>query len=335
MYQSSRGGRTYVPMEIDGRIISRATPRLAKMVSGKYAEGSSQQVVKDFKDSHCVDLNRSYVQDLSRCVSEIMIEKEGKWHYKIEKQKLSKTAIVSISRDGTTSLIKGEGYKETMCGSISLYDRKGDRLQSIYLASSPEKGKESFNYLLDQEIAYIKSRCPDATYIGLADGAKDNWTYLQRHVEEQVLDYYHAAEYLSSYSQGAFRQKQKQKGWFEQNRKILKEQPDGALQVLASMKANVPRTKNKIKLKKINSSITYFENHYPKMNYWQYQQHNYPIGSGVIEAACKVIVKQRLGGAGMRWTTQAVDEILIARALKYTDGRWEQFWKKVDQYGIY
>jgi hypothetical protein len=44
-------------------------------------------------------------------------------------------------------------------------------------------------------------------------------------------------------------------------------------------------------------------NHLHQMNYAEYTSKNMPIGSGVIEAACKVIIKQRMCNSGMKWTT--------------------------------
>jgi len=45
----------------------------------------------------------------------------------------------------------------------------------------------------------------------------------------------------------------------------------------------------------------------------------YPIGSGVTEAACKVIVKQRLFNSGMKWKGQGAKAVLCLRSLNYTD----------------
>jgi len=52
-------------------------------------------------------------------------------------------------------------------------------------------------------------------------------------------------------------------------------------------------------MKKLQASITYFRNHLSQMEYTQFRQKNYPIGSGVTEAACKTLIKQRLCCSGM------------------------------------
>ncbi len=49
------------------------------------------------------------------------------------------------------------------------------------------------------------------------------------------------------------------------------------------------------------------------MRYTYFREHQLPTGSGVTEAACKVLVKQRLCGSGMRWKQARI--ILNLRAL--------------------
>jgi hypothetical protein len=69
------------------------------------------------------------------------------------------------------------------------------------------------------------------------------------------------------------------------------------------------------------------------MNYSSYLKRKIPIGSGVIEAACKVIVKQRMCNSGMRWTEEGARNILILRCFNETDGKWKNFWGKVAAMG--
>jgi hypothetical protein len=107
---------------------------------------------------------------------------------------------ISIGVDGTTTPIRGEGYRETMCGTISLHNKNGDRLHSIYIACAPEFGKERFSWVMDWEIEKIKKTYPEVDYNGLADGCKWNWQYFSNHVEIQILDFYHVTERLGKIS---------------------------------------------------------------------------------------------------------------------------------------
>ena len=51
----------------------------------------------------------------------------------------------------------------------------------------------------------------------------------------------------------------------------------------------------------VATTITYLENNRRFMNYDQYLANGYPIGSGVVEGACRHLVKDRMEGTGMRW----------------------------------
>ena len=84
------------------------------------------------------------------------------------------------------------------------------------------------------------------------------------------------------------------------------------------------------------ATITYFSDNIEKnrMNYACHIDEKLPIGSGVAEAACKTLVKQRLCGSGMRWKTKGAKVVLSLRALVQTTNRWQQFWDKIIQFGV-
>jgi hypothetical protein len=69
------------------------------------------------------------------------------------------------------------------------------------------------------------------------------------------------------------------------------------------------------------------------MNYPGFVAEQLPIRSGVTEAACKSLVKQRLCASGMRWKTAGAKSVLSLRALTHRVGRWNQFWNNIDQFG--
>lgn len=332
-YQCSTGGRLAVPLEERARIVGgTSTPKFAQMVSWKYAQLPAKKVSEDLLLNHARPTSRKLVQRLGKCVGEIALGKEFEWPYELpDFEEVVKH--VSISRDGTTTAILGEGYRETMCGAICFYNAKGDRLHTIYNACAPEHGKSNFDMVMDMEIARVKVSYPNVDYVGLADGSKDNWAYLQRHTGVGILDFFHATEYLADVSAVMKKDGAERKKWLEEACHDLKHKPKGAKYLLRELKhfrqnltAHVPET--------LNTSITYFENNQHRMKYEQYQRMGYPIGSGVTEAACKVVVKQRLNGSGMRWNLEPVEHMLLLRGLICTNGRWKQFWNHVDKNGL-
>ena len=71
------------------------------------------------------------------------------------------------------------------------------------------------------------------------------------------------------------------------------------------------------------------------MDYATHITENLPIGSGVTEAACKTLVKQRLCGSGMRWKKRGASIVLSLRALVQITHQWQAFWDKVNQFGVH
>ena len=92
-----------------------------------------------------------------------------------------------------------------MVGTISLYDINGDRLSTIYTASAPEYGKSEFYSRFQNELLKIIKVYSNAKIIGVADGAKDNWTFIERFTKIHVLDFYHVSEYISDASHAIFK----------------------------------------------------------------------------------------------------------------------------------
>src|SRR4028119_245077 len=197
VYQRSGGGKTYCPLEREARIIMTSTPLFAKQVSSKLAYGSARDVQRDLGENHRRSVAVSFIQRVSEAVASIIEAKEESWNYAPPKLDVE-IASVAIGLDGTCMLLCDTGWREAMVGTISLYDAEGERQHTIYIGATPEYGKAIFLERLEREIGRTKSRYPQATYVGIADGAADNWQFLTRHTSEQVLDFYHATGYLGA-----------------------------------------------------------------------------------------------------------------------------------------
>lgn len=340
VYQTSAGGRIFVPLEEKARIMQGATPRFAQMLAHKYANLPSPSVIEDLQANHQRSIASSYLQKVGDFVGSIAQAKEEVWTYTTPE--LKDAAMMSISLDGAYVLTVDDGYREGMVGTVSMYDNDGERLHTIYVAASPEYGKATFLQRLEREITATKKQYPDLYTIGIADGAHGNWEFLKKHTKKQVLDFWHASEYLSRASQALYpgksqKQERARKEWLEQRCHDLKHKQGAAKRILNELKAvEEPKHLTKTLKEHLESAITYFDNNIQagRMSYHQLVKANAPIGSGVTEAACKTIVKQRLGGSGMRWKDQGMKIVLSLRTLVKTKGRWEQFWDKLNQFGL-
>jgi hypothetical protein len=335
VYQSSRGGKTYCPLDRNARVVVSSTPKFAKMVSHKYAEFGSARVIKDLAENHGRNVARCFVQDITDAVAAVALAKEEEWDYALPEPE-TPTSTITIGIDGTCLLMCEDGWRETMVGTIGFYDAEGQRQQTIYLGATPEYGKATFLGRMEREIERVKASHPEARYVGLADGAKGNWEFLGRHTEVQVIDFWHAAEYLSAAGDALFAGSPgAKKPWLEASCHRLKHEPGAARQSIRDLRRLAAEKGISPDQEDVAAAITYFTNQsrQGRMDYAGLVKSHVPIGSGVTEAACKVLVKQRLCGSGMKWKEPGAAAVLSLRCLTYTTDRWSQFWKKIDQYG--
>jgi len=335
VYQRSGGGKTYCPLEREARIIMTSTPLFAKQVSSKLAYGSARDVQRDLGENHRRPVAVSYIQRVSEAVASIIEAKEESWNY-VPPQLEVEIASVAIGLDGTCMLLCDTGWREAMVGTISLYNALGERQHTIYIGATPEYGKASFLERLEREIGRTKARYPQATYIGIADGAAANWQFLNRHTTQQVLDFYHASGYLGAVAVALYpKDLTQQQQWLNQTCHQLKHDSGAAAQLYEQMRELSQSQKHPQTIQdNLSAAVTYFQNHLHQMNYAFYRNQHYPIGSGVTEAACKTVIKQRLCCSGMRWKEAGAAVVLSLRTLVLTSTRWNQFWNKLNQYGF-
>lgn len=334
VYQPSEGGETYCPLDNSARIIKSTTPKLAQMISNKYSRNSVDEVKDDLSSNHGRKMSRALIQNVAEDIGKIAIEKQEHWRYKNDISE--EVSTISIGMDGAMMLMRDDGYRQAMAGSIAFYDKNGDRLHTNYIAGSPEYGKGGFLKQMTNEIAELKKQYPKVLYIGIADGASDNWKFLEKHTSIQVTDFYHATEYLTKASESLFNKTQEKARveWLEQRCHDLKHNSNAVTTQLKEFKAMKKEKKlSSINEEKLSSAVTYFTNQGSRMNYAEYRSNNLPIGSGVTEAACKTLIKQRLCRAGMRWKDKGASIVLALRCLVQSS-RWNQFWNKINQYGI-
>ena len=333
VYQSSQGGKTYCPLENNARIIVYSTPKFAKTVSSKYSSDSGRFVQKDLIENHGRYISRNYIKNISDSVGLIALKKAKKWKY-LPPVDPEIVKNIGLGLDGTCMFMTEDGWRIAMVGTIAFYGEDSNRFDTIYLSAPPEYGKKNFIKNFENEINYIKKIYLDPDYIGVADGAKDNWTFLSKHTACQILDFFHASEYVTKVAEAIYPNKEKRSKWLSDSCHKLKHEVNGAGELLNEFIGYRNKRINLKKKEKLESSITYFTNQISKMGYSEYVDKNYPIGSGVTEAACKVIVKQRLCNSGMKWKQRGAEAVLCLRSLNYSSDRWGQMWGKISRYGV-
>jgi hypothetical protein len=339
VYQTSEGGKTFCPLEESARLVLNATPRLAKVVSYKYAEAGADAVVDDLLECQHRKISKRYVKSLGDIVGAYAVAKEETWEYALPEFE-QPCASIAIGVDGTCMLLLEEGWRLAMSGTIAFYDAQGERLHTIYTGATPEYGKEKFHAKFRREVERVKAAYPQVPYIGLGDGAADNWSYLKPMTDYQTLDFYHASEYVGKAAVVMFpgkgkKPKAEREAWLADQLHQLKHKQGAAGRLLSVLEEFVSTKvlKNAQDVETMLSTITYLENQKERMKYSYSVARNWPIGSGVTEAACKTLIKQRLCKSGARWNDGGAIAVLSIRSLRLTPGRWQAFWQNIDRYG--
>lgn len=335
IYQGSDGGVIYCPLERAARIVGSATPRFSKQIASKYALMGAAQVSFDMADNHGRQVSRCMIQRLADTVGSAIGEKQEDWEYVDDVSVQEAVASMSIGIDGTCLLMSDDGWRETMVGTIGLYDEEGNRLHTTYVGAPPEYGKEGFYSTMVREIALAANRHPNATRVALADGARCNWSFLEQYTSRQTIDFWHVTEYINKAAGVLFGRKESEKReWTQDACHKLKHNKTGPKAVATDIRRRAKKVKSLSKRKVLASVLSYFRHNLKRMNYAMNLKENLPIGSGVTEAGCKILVKQRMCQSGMRWKEQGAAIVLSLRSMLLTGSRWNQFWSKVSQYGF-
>jgi hypothetical protein len=139
----------------------------------------------------------------------------------------------------------------------------------------------------------------------------------------EILDIIHVSTYVWEAS-ALFHKSHDQRTAFTRDRllRILRGDVSGVIRGLRRM-GSLAKLQGE-KLKDLKRICGYFEKHQHRMRYDEYLAAGYPIATGVIEGACKHLVKDRMERSGMRWTLEGARSMLNVRAVFQTD-YWRAF----------
>ena len=205
--------------------------------------------------------------------------------------------------------VSQQGQREVQTGQLSYFSRMTDA--------------QTFGELAEVEmrrrgVGQAKAVC------AVTDGADwiQGFVDLHRSDALRILDFPHAAEHLKQLMEAL-----QQVGVslppnaYDRSLHILKHRGPGLL--LCWYDRLPPALKE---LEAVQKQVQYFRKRLPLMQYPQYQQDGWPIGSGMVESANKVVVQARLKGAGMHWAPAHVNPMLALRTAVCND-RWEEAWR--------
>jgi len=152
--------------------------------------------------------------------------------------------------------------------------------------------------------------------VWLSDGARGLWRLYDERLAAYavgVLDFYHAVQSLwkgaAAWLDGRTTQARRWFGWARH--RLRHGQPDGVLADLveALEVEGLPDSARETLI----ALYAYLDRHRDHINYAQYKELGLPIGSGMVESACKWLIQQRFKGVGMRWSEDGFNHLLHLR----------------------
>lgn len=185
----------------------------------------------------------------------------------------------------------------------------------------------------EQTVARLKSavgqRLPEGNeLVCILDGERSLWTLICRYFPKAffVLDIFHVLEHLAKAAHCFHDENSPEARRFvtERLRMLLLGK---AGRVIGGLKQML--TKHDLcnpKKYSLNQVIGYLERNRKHIRYEICLAQGYPIGSGVIEGACRNLINDRLELTGMSWTPQGAESIMRLRAV-HINKDWESFWK--------
>jgi len=161
--------------------------------------------------------------------------------------------------------------------------------------------------------------------VWLSDGGRGFWRLFEERFAKYatgILDFYHAAQNLWKGSKSWLDGRtQSARDWFTSARGRLHR--GQANKVLADIEAalaleGLPPSAHQT----LTNLYNYLDNHREHIDYAKFKELGLPIGSGIVESACKWLIQQRFKGVGMRWSEAGFNHLLHLR-LAWVNGRFD------------
>jgi len=138
----------------------------------------------------------------------------------------------------------------------------------------------------------------------------------------QIVDLYHAREHYWAVAKACFKSKEEQKQWAEERRlELNKGDVELVIKAIEAL-STLPGYDREL----CEREIGYFGKNRERMRYADFKKRGLFVGSGVMEAGCRILVSQRLKQSGMHWSKRGANNIIALRCIQLSN-RWEDFWE--------
>jgi hypothetical protein len=347
------GCGSFAPLELRlGIVAGNATSALAERV-GRLASQHTQQEMLDLlqRDHHVswsVTVLRLVTATVSAGIALYLREQQRRallrWLAQARQSRGRRRVILAVGRDGIMLPIRYEKHqKEGGVATISVYDRRGRRLGTLYLGEMPQEKQVRLSAELTDLLKEVLAGCegPMPRLVYVTDAGYHQTTYFKEvlcQMEDPrragqrlewlwIVDYYHAAGYVTKLARALFSEEKRVQAWARRMRHVLRDKKRGVYRVLQSAaQYHGKKRLSKEEEKEYAEAYNYLLKHSKEMAYSEYKRAGLPIGSGVTEAGCKVVFTQRFKESGMTWSLEG-GEVILRLRLAVLSGVWEETYR--------
>lgn len=194
-------------------------------------------------------------------------------------------------------------------------------------ASVEQSGAEVVGAMFDEAERRDPRQSKD--WAVLLDGQLHQLALVERELKQRclsatiVLDLVHVIEYLWKAARD-FHPEDSPDGEAWVGRYLLMVLEGKAKQVAAAMRRSATR-QGKDKRDGVEACANYLHNNADFMHYADYLARGLPIATGVIEGACRHLVKDRMDITGARWSLTGAEAVLRLRSIR-ASGDWADYW---------
>lgn len=200
-------------------------------------------------------------------------------------------------------------------------------MASLADAAGTHSGLETTYLWLSEEV-WRRNRGFSKEMVHLCDGQDSLWEarheYLPGHNTTDILDLLHVTPRLWQAAHVFHKEGSEAAERFVRERLLKVLQGQGDLVVRGLREMATKRDLTGSKKATVRKVCSYLENNRDRMRYNEYLAKGYPIASGVIEGACRHLVKDRMERAGMHWTRTGAQAMLDVRSV-YINGDWDKY----------
>ena len=343
-----RPGRSIHPLEMAlGLEAGLATPAMAEQIGRLSVDHTQHRVLEMLQADYGVHWSFTSLRKVLKSLKtgmasyrhDTQVERLLSWLEQARASHGRFRPTLSVGRDGIFVPLLHGVWQEGATATVSVLDRSGKRVGTVYLGQMPEPGQgtltQQLSDLLHDLLTRVDSQSLRLVYVS-DEGYHPSEYYHQvlkamrdprcpwRQLEWiRIVDFYHAGQYVQQLADAIFGVGDEAQGWSKHMRHQLKHQADGVSRVLKSASA-LRRHRGLVgQAKSYLQAYGYLKKRSQWMGYALYRRQKLPIGSGITEAACKVVFAQRLKRSGMSWTIEGGQTILDLRVI-WLSGIWDE-----------